>query len=52
MAHLYLDLFYEVYNTIGQHYQKQIHLFSLIVLNLLDIFVKRNQKVLQLFYLF
>ena len=47
MIHRDLDLFYDIYNTIGQHYQKQIHFLSSIVLTFLDIFVKENQKGLQ-----
>ena len=44
MIRLYLDLSYEVYNTMSQQYQKQIRFLSLIILNLSDIFVKKNQK--------
>ena len=43
----YLNLFYEVYNTMNQHYQKQIRFLPLIFLNLSDIFVEKNQKGLQ-----
>ena len=47
MIRLYLDLSYEVYNTMSQQYQKQIRFLSLIILNLSDIFVKKNKKDLQ-----
>ena len=41
MIHLCLDLFYEMYNIINQHYQKQIYFLSLLFLDFLDIFEKR-----------
>ena len=37
---LMLNLFYENYNAINQHYQKQIHLLSFFLLILLNIFGK------------
>ena len=45
--HCGLDLFYDIYGTIAQHYQQQIQFISLIVLISSDIFVKENQKVPQ-----
>ena len=47
VIHLYLNLFYEVYNTINQRHQKQINFLSFSFLNLFDIFAKEIQKVLQ-----
>ena len=47
MIHFYLDLFYEGYNAINQHYQKQNHFLSLTLLNPFDIFAKEIQKDLQ-----
>ena len=47
MTRLSLNLSYEVYNTMNQHYQKQIRFLSLILLILSDVFVKKNQKGLQ-----
>ena len=45
MSHLYLDLLYEVYNTMHQHYQKQGRFFSSLLLNFLDILdPKRDLK--------
>ena len=44
MINLYLDLFYENFNVINQHYHKQIHLLSLIALIFLGIFVKKESK--------
>ena len=41
------NLFYGIYNAIDQYYQKQIHILSLILLNLFDVFVKKNQNILQ-----
>ena len=35
MNHLYLDLFYEAYNTMHQRYQKQGRFFSSLFLNFL-----------------
>ena len=34
MIHYDLNLFYETYNTIDQHYQRQIHFLLLILLEL------------------
>ena len=48
MIHCDLDLFHEVFNTINQCYQKQIHFLSLILLSLLDLFVKEIQRVLMI----
>ena len=47
MIHLDLDLIYEVCNATEQHYENQIHCFSLIPLILLDISVKEIQKALK-----
>ena len=47
MIHLDLNLFYEVFNAINQHYQKQIHFFSLTRLDVFDVFLKENQKFLK-----
>ena len=44
MIHLYLNLFYEVYKAINQHYQKQVN--SIFLLILLEIFSKEIQKVI------
>ena len=44
MIHLYLNLFYEVYNAINQQYQKQVN--SIFLLILLEIFSKEIQKVI------
>ena len=43
---------YEVCNTTDQHYQKQIHYISLILLTFLGIFLKENQKIIKWFYSF
>ena len=45
VIHLFSNLFFEGGNTINQYYRKQIRLFSLILLNLFDNFVKEIQKV-------
>ena len=33
-----LDLFYEIYNTINEHNQRQIHYLSSILANYFDIY--------------
>ena len=55
MIHLYLDLFYEVHNTINhtiktKKEKNSLHLIFLLIL--LDIFAKEIPKVLQQFPLF
>ena len=45
-----LELFYNIYSAIVQHYQTKIS--CVLLISLFDIFVKENQKVLQGFYLF
>ena len=47
MIRLYLDLLFEHDNIINEHYQKQTHFLSFILLNLFDSFAKEIQKVLQ-----
>ena len=39
------DLFFAGYNIINQHYQKQIHFLSMILLNLFNNFVKKIPRV-------
>ena len=40
MIYVYLNLFYENYGAINQHYQKQIHFLSFFLLILFGIFRK------------
>ena len=46
MIDFYLNLFYEDYNEINNHYQKQMQFLSLLFLILNNIFAKEIQKVL------
>ena len=52
MIHLYLNLLYKDYNTMHQHYHRQIHFLSLILLTPLDIFAKKFKKILNNFICF
>ena len=44
MIHLYLNLFYEDYNGISQHYERKINFLPFFLLILLDIFAKEMQN--------
>ena len=46
MICFYLNLFYEDYNAINQHYQKEIHFLSFFLFFVIDTFAKEIQKVL------